>query len=92
MGIAVVTIKVMPESPEVDLEIIKEQVAKMVVEFAGEGDTKASIEPVAFGLKCLNYIFVMDEDLGSPDVLAERVQEIEGVQSADISDVRRALG
>lgn len=92
MGTAIVTVKVMPVSPETDLESIKEEVTKIVREFAGERDTKATIEPVAFGLKCLNYIFVMDEDLGSPDVVAEKVQELEGVQSAEVSDVRRAIG
>ncbi|MBW2972418.1 elongation factor 1-beta, partial [Candidatus Woesearchaeota archaeon] len=79
-------------SPETDLDSIKEEVAKIVNEFAGEGETKVSVEPVAFGLKRLNYIFVMEESLGSPDVTAEKAQEIEGVQSAEISDVRRAIG
>ena len=92
MGKAIVTITVMPESPEIDLEAIKEKVAHIVREFAGEGDTKTEIEPIAFGLKALKYLFVMDEDLGSPDVAAEKVQELEGVQSAEVSDVRRAIG
>jgi elongation factor 1-beta len=92
MGTAIVTITVMPESPETDLEKIKEEVARIVKEFAGEGDTKTEIEPIAFGLKALKYTFVMDEDLGSPDVASERVQQLEGVQSAEVSDVRRAIG
>jgi len=93
MGTAVVTITVMPESPEIDLDKVQEEVAKLVREFAGDRDTKAEIEPVAFGLKALKYIFVMDEDLGSPDVIAEKIKaEVPGVQSSEISDVRRAVG
>jgi len=92
MGTAVVTMKIMPESPDTDLDKITVQVAKMVREFAGERDTKVTIEPVAFGLKCINFIFVMDEKLGSPDVLAEKINTIEGVQNAEVSDVRRAIG
>jgi len=93
MGTAVVTLTVMPESPETDLERVQEGVSKIVREFAGDRDTKASVEPIAFGLKALKYIFVMDEGLGSPDVVAEKVQaQVEGVQSAEISDVRRAVG
>ena len=93
MGTAVVTVTVMPESPEIDLDKVKEEVAKIVREFAGDRDTKAEVEPVAFGLKALKYTFVMDESLGSPDVVAENVQSnVEGVQSAEISDVRRAIG
>ncbi len=92
MGKAVVTLTVMPESPEVDLEKVKEKVEAIVMEFAGEGDRKSDIEPVAFGLKALKYIFVMEESLGSPDVAAEKVQELEGVQSCEVTDVRRAIG
>jgi elongation factor 1-beta len=92
MGTAVVTLKIMPESPEANLDKITEQVAKLVREFAGERDTKVTIEPIAFGLKCINFIFVMDEKLGSPDVVAEKIQDIKGVQSAEVSDVRRAIG
>ncbi|MBN1544817.1 elongation factor 1-beta [Candidatus Woesearchaeota archaeon] len=93
MGTAVVTLTVMPESPDVNLDDVQDAVAKIVREFAGERDTRASIEPIAFGLKALKYIFVMDEGLGSPDVVAEKVQEqVKGVQSAEVSDVRRAVG
>jgi elongation factor 1-beta len=92
MGTAVVTLKIMPESPETDLDKITQEVAKLVREFAGERDTKVTIEPIAFGLKCINFIFVMDEKLGSPDVVAEKIQEVKGVQSAEVSDVRRAIG
>jgi elongation factor 1-beta len=92
MAKAVVTITIMPDSPEVDLEKVKEEVAKVVREFAGEGDTKTEIEPVAFGLKALKYLFVMDEDLGSPDVVAEKLVGLEGIQSAEVTDVRRAVG
>jgi elongation factor 1-beta len=92
MAIAVVTMRIMPESPEIDLEKVKDEVTKLVLEFAGKGDTRITIEPVAFGLKCINYIFVMDEKLGSPDVLAEKVVGLKGVQSAEVTDVRRAIG
>ena len=34
----------------------------------------------------------MDESIGSPDVLADQVAEFEGVNSAEITDVRRAIG
>ena len=92
MGTAIVTLTVMPESPDTDLDKIKEEVERIVREFAGEGDRKEDIEPLAFGLKALKYIFVMDESLGSPDVAAEKCQEIEGVQSCEVTDVRRAIG
>ena len=92
MGTAIVTIKIMPESPEVDLDQVKEKLAVIIKEFAGDRETKTEIEPIAFGLKALKFIFVMDESLGSPDPVAEKAETIEGVQSAEVSDVRRAIG
>lgn len=92
MAKAVITIKIMPESPESDLTKIEEEAKKMIADFAGEGETKTEIEPVAFGLKALKIIFVMDESKGSPDPVAEKVNGIRGVNSAEITDVRRAIG
>ncbi|MBU0615684.1 MAG: elongation factor 1-beta [Nanoarchaeota archaeon] len=92
MGTAIVTVKIMPESPEIDLDKIEKTAKEEIKAFAGEGDTKTEIEPIAFGLKAVKIIFIMDENKGSPDIVAEKIQEIEGVQSAEISDVRRAIG
>lgn len=92
MANAIITIKIMPTSPEVDLMTLKTQILEKIEAFAGKGDTKSEIEPIAFGLNALNIIFIMDENLGSPDVLADQIVEFEGVNSAEITDVRRAIG
>jgi len=92
MAKAVITIKIMPESPEIDLNAIEQKVKEEITSFAGETETKTEIEPVAFGLKSLNITFVSEESKGSPDPLAEKVQSLEGIKSAEITDVRRAIG
>lgn len=92
MANAVVTIKVMPDSPEVNLEELEAKVNEKITAFAGEGDTKVSIEPVAFGLKSINIIFVMDESKGSTEPLEKEIESIEGVNSIEVTDVRRAVG
>lgn len=92
MAKAVVTIKIMPESPEVDLDRLEEEAKKLISEFAGEGETKTQIEPIAFGLKAIKILFVVDEKRGSPDPIAEKISKLEGVNSAEITDVRRAIG
>lgn len=92
MAKAVVTIKIMPESPDVDMEALKVAVLEKVAAFAGEGDTRQAIEPVAFGLKALKITFVMEESLGSPDALQEPLEALEGVNSFEVTDVRRAVG
>ena len=82
----------MPESPETDLSKIETEALKHIREFAGERETKISIEPVAFGLKSLNIIFVMDETLGSTEALENDISSVKGVQSVEVTDVRRAIG
>ena len=82
----------MPESPEIDLAKVEGEAKKLISDFAGEGETKTEIEPIAFGLKAVKIIFVMDESKGSPDPVADKITQIGGVKSAEITDVRRAIG
>lgn len=89
---AIATIKIMPESPEYDLAEIEQNAKKEISDFAGEGDVKVEIEPIAFGLKSVKITFVMDESLGSPDQASEKIAELKGVNSAEVVDVRRAVG
>lgn len=92
MANAIVTVKIMPESPEVDLNALELKAKKEILAFAGKGDTKTEIEPIAFGLKAIKIIFIMDEKLGSPDVVSEKIEAYDEVASAEIIDVRRAIG
>ena len=92
MANSVITIKVMPNSPEVNLDELQVKVKEAIVNYAGEGETKDEVEPVAFGLKALKIIFVVDEAKGGTDNLEKEISEIEGVNSIEVIDVRRALG
>ena len=92
MANVIVTIKLMPESPEVDLHKIEADAKKKIIDFAGEGDMKIEQVPVAFGLKSLNIIFIMDENLGNTEPIENSLSDIKGVQSVEVTDVRRAVG
>ncbi len=90
MAQAIVTIKVMPNSPEVDLIKLEEACKSIIAEFDTEVG-KLEREPVAFGLIALNLTFVIDEAKGTEE-LEGKLTEIEAVQSAKVIDYRRALG
>ncbi len=92
MAQVVITLKVMPESPEVNLNEIKDKIIKDIKEFTGETETKLEEEPIAFGLKALKIIFVMEESKGSTEELEKKIKEIEGINSVEVVDVRRAIG
>ncbi len=93
MAQAIVTLKIMPESPDVDLDAVQKTAEEKVDSFVGEAAEKRfAVEPVAFGLKALKITFVMDEAKGSTEALEEEISSIEGVNSVDVVDVRRAVG
>lgn len=89
MGTALLTIKLMPESPEIDLEEIK-KAAKKIVESKGGKNTRFDIEPIAFGLKAVKLFFDLDEKL-ELDPIESALNQIENVSSAQVTDMRRAL-
>ncbi len=91
MAKVIITMKIMPDSPERDLKAIEEKVKSHITEYGGEIG-KISLQPVAFGLKSLEIVFVSEESLGSTDLLEQKISEIEGVNSAEVADVRRAIG
>ena len=92
MANSIVTLKIMPESPSIDLGKIESEVKKAIVKYDGEGETRTSIEPIAFGLKALKIIFVVDEKKGGTDNLEKNISKIKGVNSVEVVDVRRAIG
>ena len=86
-----VTLRIMPESPDTDLSMLFDSVANLIQGFGG---TVHSTEqnPIAFGLKALDILFIMPEEKGSTEPLEKRISEIDGVSSVDVIDVRRAVG
>lgn len=92
MAKVVITLRIMPESPESDLESVEAETRKAIERFSGERDMKVEQQPVAFGLKSLNVIFVMDESKGDTEELEKEIAGIAGVSSVKVTDVRRAIG
>lgn len=92
MARIVVTLKVMPESPETDFDSIETEIKKLLDRFVGETETKTEFENIAFGLKAMKLTFIMDESKGSTDALEDQIRNIEGVNSVEVIDVRRTIG
>ena len=92
MADVIITLKIMPESPEIDLNSLEEQAKNHIKEFAGNAEFKTEQEPIAFGLKALKIIFVMDENKGSTESLEQKIKNVEGINSVEVVDVRRAIG
>lgn len=92
MAQVVVTLKIMPEGADTNLEGVESSAKEQIVKFGGQEEMKISQEPIAFGLKSLNITFVMDEDKGSTEELEKSLAGLDGVNSVEVTDVRRAIG
>lgn len=90
MGIAAVKIKILPTSPEVDLEKLKANI-KELVENTGGKNCNFEEEPIAFGLKALIAFFAWPEEL-ELESLENSLRDIEEVSSIQVIDMRRAFG
>lgn len=83
MGKIGVVLKLMPESPEEDLEKIKSEAKERVdVEDIGEED-------VAFGLTAIKVSTIVEDAKGGTDEVEETLLEIEGVQSVEVDDIQK---
>ena len=82
MGDAGITIKIMPSSPETDIEAILTKIKEKY----NVQDSK--IEPIAFGLKSLTVLIVIaDKEGANTDPMESYIQEVEGVESIEIINV-----
>ncbi len=87
MGITGIKIKLMPSSPEVDVEKVSES-AKVLVEGRGGKNREYEIQPIAFGLKAVIAFFEWPEEK-SLDDLEEQLKKIEDVNSVQVIDMRK---
>jgi translation elongation factor aEF-1 beta len=90
MAIAAVKIRILPTSPEVDLEGLKEKIKSLVEQLGGK-NCSFEEEPIAFGLKAIIAFFAWPEELELEN-LENSLNKIEEVSSLQVIDMRRALG
>jgi len=91
MGTVYVTMKIMPKSPDTDLESVEGKANDVIINFGGSL-AGSEQQPIAFGLMSLNITFSMSEDGGNTEDLEKQLTEIEDVMSAQVTDMRRAIG
>lgn len=85
--IAAITMKVMPTSPDVDLESLKDEIKKTVEEKGGS-NKEYSEQPIAFGLKAIFASFRWPEEQ-DVDPVEEAIGNIENVQSVTVTEMRK---
>jgi elongation factor 1-beta len=82
MGSVAVIVRIMPESPDVDLEKLKASLKKKL---PGIRDIRE--EPIGFGLRALKLAAVVNDAGGETDAIEQSLGEVAGVERAEVIEV-----
>jgi len=82
MGSVAVIVRIMPESPDVDLEKLKASLKKKL---PGIRDIRE--EPIGFGLRALKLAAVVNDAGGETDAVEQSLGEVAGVERAEVIEV-----
>ena len=90
MSIIAVKIKLMPSSPETNLNGVEKNV-KDVLSKNNVKNPSFEVHPIAFGLKALIVMFGWPEEQELEN-LEGKLKKINGIGSVEVIDIRRAIG
>lgn len=92
MARAIITFKIMPQSPEVDLAPIKEKAQTIARDSGAMGQMQVIEEPIAFGLVAVMVLGMYKMEDQDFEAIASKMESIPGVQSAEVYKMDLALG
>lgn len=87
MGKVAAVIKVMPQSPDLDLDQLQDRLEASLPEGAKINDVDQ--EEVAFGLVALYPTVIVPDDAGGTEAVEEAFRSVEGVESVAVEEVGR---
>ena len=87
MARVVMTLRVMPDDVEVDLDDLLERIKTAIPEGTDLGATET--QPVAFGLKALRMNLSRNESMGGTDDIEAAINAVDGVSQVEVERVSR---
>ena len=91
MGITLIRMKIMPTSPDADLEEIKEGSRTIIGKHKGNKIVFEE-EAIAFGLKAIIVNFQQEEGDSEIEPIESKINKLLNVNSVEVVDIRRAFG
>ena len=89
MGEVAVQLKVMPNSPEVDLKGLSNRITSQVAQYGQM--YSCEVQPIAFGLKALMITVIVEDKEGGTEAVEASISETEEVESVQVVAVTRML-
>jgi elongation factor 1-beta len=90
MGFTAVQIKLMPDSPSINLGEIEKK-AEQIINEMHKTAVKVEEQPIAFGLKAIILSFAWNDEIDI-EKLESKLKGIQNVSSTEILDIRKAFG
>ena len=87
MGKVAARIKIMPESPDIDLDDLQERLEQALPEGARINGFER--EEVAFGLTALLPTVIVPDESGGTEAVEDAFDELDAVQSVEVENVGR---
>ncbi len=87
MGKVAAAVKVMPQSPDIDLDELQDRLESSLPEGAKINGVER--DNVAFGLVALIPTVIVPDDAGGTEAVEEAFATVEGVESVDVQNVGR---
>jgi elongation factor 1-beta len=87
MARVVMTIKIMPDGIETDLDDLLNRIKSAIPQGTDVGAVET--QPVAFGLKAIRMNLAREEAMGGTDDIEEAFSAIEGVSQVEVERVSR---
>ena len=89
MAHVVITFKIMPESPELSINDLRQKIGNTLVKFGKI--YKESIEPIAFGLNAIVFSVITLEKEGGTEPMENALKAIHGIADVQVTDVTRVM-
>ena len=87
MARVVMTIKIMPDGVDIDLDELIEKIKEVIPEGTAVGAVET--QPVAFGLKAIRMNLGREESMGGTDDIEHAISAVEGVSQVEVERVSR---
>jgi len=81
MGDVAIKYRLLPESPDADMEDLKQKIGTALPE--GARIANLSMKPFAFGLNAIEVVVVVRDEAGISDRTEESLSSISGIQSIE---------
>ena len=85
MGSVIVTFRIMPESIEIDLDSLEQDIKNEI------NPQRIQRVPIAFGLNAIQIVKVVEEKEGEMDRITDQIKKIKGVREVEVVGLTRSL-